>query len=117
MATFLRDKAHFSPWDIGNTETRDFLLTLKTLCVSHWGSYYLLSSLQQDGLDFVHSFMKWIGRCAEGSTRSASETQIAFLANEPNDKMPEAETHVIAHLSGDLVCSEASKVPHGHIND
>lgn len=67
--------------------------------------------------NFVHSFRKWLGNWLRDSHNQLLR-QIAFLANEPNSKMPDIETFTIAHLSGNLVCSEAlKKVPHGHIND
>lgn len=61
MATFLWDKAHFFLWDIGNTETRDFYFDIKDLVCITLGILLPLRPLQQDRLDFGHSFMKWFG--------------------------------------------------------
>lgn len=71
-----------------------------------------------DGPDFVHSFMRWFGHCSRERHVQLSRHRFNFFfKSEPMDKMPDSETHVIAHPSGCLVCSETSKVSYGHIND
>ena len=73
--------------------------------------------LQRDGLDFVRSLMKWLGRRLRNGHVRRSRHRMNSLASEPNDKAPNAEAHVTPRLSGNLVCREISRVPHGHIND
>lgn len=58
MATFLKDKAHFFPWDIGNAESIGSYFDVKdlfciTLVITHW-------SLQQDSLYSVYTFNKYL---------------------------------------------------------
>lgn len=96
------------------------ILTLKTLCVSHWGSYYHLVAVgptaTKMALTLVHSFMKWLGHCGWGMDGRRSG-DADCISRKLIGCQVAAETCVIAHLSGNLMCSEASKVPHGPIND
>lgn len=60
MATFLKDKAHFFSWDIGNAESIGSYFDIKDLLLYHTGDLITHWSLQQDGLYSVYTFNKYL---------------------------------------------------------
>lgn len=81
MATFLRGKAHFSLWDRGNTEAGEFYFDIKDLTCITLGILLPVGPLQQDGLDFVRSFMKWLGHWSRDRRVQLPRHRLHFFAS------------------------------------
>lgn len=91
-----------------NIGAREFYLDIKDFFCITLKILFLAGPF--DGLDFVGTFMKCLGLWSK-DRHMQQLRQIAFFATWPEDTIPDIETHMMGHLSGNQVCSETSKMP------